>query len=172
MGRDVAEQGQRLDCDPELRRRGFDVALAQPPRLVEPAQQQSGATQRVVGPVAIADDSARREPLEELRAFPEPVQRKDQGLNAALPEHQPLDGVEPALPAWSGVEALPLPVIGEEDGDLLAFPFEGGARDEDPLGEIAWRVGLRRGEAHGLSGGGSRRVDRLPALVAEPGAAR
>ena len=49
MGRDVAEQVQRMGREPGVRRRGFDRAVAQAPRLVEPAEQQSGTTQRVVG---------------------------------------------------------------------------------------------------------------------------
>ena len=75
MGRDVAEQVQRMGREPGVTRRGFDRAVAQAPRLVEPAEQQTGATQRVVGPAAMADDSPRRVTLEELLAFPEPVQR-------------------------------------------------------------------------------------------------
>ncbi len=48
MGRDVAEQVQRMGREPGLRRRGFDGAVAQAPRLVEPAEQQTGSAQRVV----------------------------------------------------------------------------------------------------------------------------
>ena len=61
--------------EPVVPRRGFDRAVAQAPRLVEPAEQQSGATQRVVGPAAIAEESPRRLTFEELLALPEPVQR-------------------------------------------------------------------------------------------------
>jgi hypothetical protein len=75
MGRDVAEQVQRMGRGPELTRRGFDRAVAKAPRLVEPAEQQTGATQRVVFPAETADESPRRLTLEELLAFPEPVQR-------------------------------------------------------------------------------------------------
>ena len=75
MGRDVAEQAQRMNREPGLMRRGFDRAVGQAPRLVEPAEQQTGATQRVVEPAEIADVSPRRLTLEELLAFPEPVQR-------------------------------------------------------------------------------------------------
>ena len=56
-------------------RRGFDRAVAQAPRLVEPAEQQRGSTKRVVAPADQADDSPRRLTLEELLAFPKPVQR-------------------------------------------------------------------------------------------------
>jgi hypothetical protein len=38
MGRDVAEQVQRMGRDAGARRRGFDGALAQAPRVVEPAE--------------------------------------------------------------------------------------------------------------------------------------
>ena len=62
-------------ANPGSTRRGFDRAVAQAPRLIEPAEQQTGATQRVVGPAAMRDDSPRRLTLEELLAFPEPVQR-------------------------------------------------------------------------------------------------
>ena len=58
-----------------LTRRGFDRAVAQAPRLVEPAEQQTGATQRIVGPARLPDTSPRRLTLEELLAFPEPAQR-------------------------------------------------------------------------------------------------
>ena len=40
MGRDVAEQVQRMGRKPELMQRGFDGAVAQAPGLVEPAEQQ------------------------------------------------------------------------------------------------------------------------------------
>jgi hypothetical protein len=52
MGRDVTEQMQRMGREPGLRVIGFDRPVAQVPRLVEPAEQQAGATQRVVGPAA------------------------------------------------------------------------------------------------------------------------
>src|SRR5439155_24469889 len=35
--------------------------------------------------------------------------------------------------------------VGEEDGDLLALAFEGGARGEDFLGQVLGRVGARVG---------------------------
>ena len=55
--------------------RGIDRLVTQAPRFVEPAEQQTGATQRVVGPGGMADDSPRRLVLNELLAFPDPVQR-------------------------------------------------------------------------------------------------
>src|SRR5438105_15880971 len=58
----------------QLRRTGFDHAGAQASRFVQTAEQQTGATQRVVGPVVLADDSPRGLALEELLAFPEPIQ--------------------------------------------------------------------------------------------------
>jgi len=44
-------------------------------RLVAPAEQQTGARQRVIEPGERREDSARRQTLEERLAFPEPVQR-------------------------------------------------------------------------------------------------
>ena len=58
---------------PGLTRRGLNRAIAQAPRLVESAEQQTGATQRVAHPGKIADMSPRGQPLKELVAFPEPV---------------------------------------------------------------------------------------------------
>ena len=75
MGRDVAEQVQRMGRGPGLRRSGFDRAVGQAPRLVEPAERETGATQRVIVPITLEDDSPRGQTLDELLAFPEPVQR-------------------------------------------------------------------------------------------------
>ena len=75
MGRDVAEQVQRMGREPGVTREGFDRAVGQAPRLVEPAEQQTGPTQRVVVPAAMVDESPRRLTLEKLLAFLEPVQR-------------------------------------------------------------------------------------------------
>jgi hypothetical protein len=49
MGCDVAEKVQRMGREPGVPRRGLDRAVAQAPPLVEPAEQQTGATQRVRG---------------------------------------------------------------------------------------------------------------------------
>ena len=75
MARDVAEQVQRMGRKAGLAPRGFNRAIAQAPRLVEPAEQQTGATHRVVGPAAMTDDPPRRLTLEELLALPDPAQR-------------------------------------------------------------------------------------------------
>ena len=69
MGRDVAEQVQRMGRVPGMARREFDRAISQAPRLVEPAEHQRGATQRVVGPTEMADDPLRRVTLEKLLAL-------------------------------------------------------------------------------------------------------
>ena len=53
MGRDVAEQVQRMGREPRVRRGILERAVAQAPRLVEPAEQQTGTTQRVVPPAAV-----------------------------------------------------------------------------------------------------------------------
>jgi hypothetical protein len=42
MGRDVAEQVQRMGRETGLRRRAFDCAMAEALRLGEPAEQQTG----------------------------------------------------------------------------------------------------------------------------------
>jgi hypothetical protein len=70
MGRDLAEQVQRMGGAATAKRSVCDGAFAQTPRLVEPAQQQSSPSQRVVRP-----DSTRRLTLDELLAFSEPRQR-------------------------------------------------------------------------------------------------
>jgi hypothetical protein len=75
MGGDVAEQVLRMGREPWMTRGEFDRAVGQAPRLVELAEQHTGATQRVVSPAAHADDSRPDLALEELLAFPEPVQR-------------------------------------------------------------------------------------------------
>jgi len=75
VGRDVTEQTLRMGCEPGVTRRGFDRAVGQASRFVEPAEQQTGLPQRVVGPGAKGNDASRRLTLEELVAFPEPVQR-------------------------------------------------------------------------------------------------
>src|SRR5262245_57252376 len=63
MGRDVAEQTQRMGCE------------ARAARLVEPAEQQTGATRRVVGPAPMGDDSPCRLTLEELLTLSHAAQR-------------------------------------------------------------------------------------------------
>src|SRR5438445_6352874 len=74
MGRDVAEQVQRMSREPGVRRR-VERAVAQALRLVEPPEQQSGTTQRPIAPAATGDAPPRRLTLEELLPFPEPGQR-------------------------------------------------------------------------------------------------
>ena len=44
MGRDVAEEVQRVGGESRLTRRGFDRAVAQAPSVVEPAERQRGST--------------------------------------------------------------------------------------------------------------------------------
>jgi hypothetical protein len=68
MSRKVAEQVQSHGGEPRLTWRGFHCAIAQTPRLVEPAEQQTGATECIVGPAAPGDPSARRLTLKELLA--------------------------------------------------------------------------------------------------------
>ncbi len=75
MGRDVAEHVQRMGRKAWLAPRGFNRAIAQAPCLVEPAEQQTGTTQRAIGPAAMADNSPRRLTLEELLGLSDPAQR-------------------------------------------------------------------------------------------------
>ena len=74
VARDVAEQAQGMGRGAGLTPSGFDRAIGQTPRLVKPAEQQTGATHRAVRPAAMADDPPRRLMVEELRALPDPVQ--------------------------------------------------------------------------------------------------
>src|SRR4029453_6429891 len=64
-----------MGCEPPVTQRGFDRAVAQAPGLVEPAEQQTGTTQRAVVPAALEDNSPRRLTLEELLAFLEQAER-------------------------------------------------------------------------------------------------
>jgi hypothetical protein len=50
MGRDVAQQVQGMGRISAVRRRGFDGAVAEAPRFIEPAEQQTGATQPMIVP--------------------------------------------------------------------------------------------------------------------------
>src|SRR6266567_7588383 len=45
--------------------RGFDRVMTQAPRFIEPAEQQTGATHRMVCPTAMTDDPPRRVTLEQ-----------------------------------------------------------------------------------------------------------
>ena len=73
MGRDIAEQTQAVGHVRGLNRRALDGGVGQVPGLVESAKQQTGATQRLVGPATITDIPLRRSMFEELLAFSEPV---------------------------------------------------------------------------------------------------
>src|SRR5262245_57785339 len=75
MGCDVTEQVLRMGGEPGVTLRDFEPAVAEASRLVEPVEPQTCATQRVVAPGAMEGDSPRRLTLEELLAFPEPIQR-------------------------------------------------------------------------------------------------
>ena len=70
MGRDLAEQVQRMRGDATAKRSVCDGAFAQTLRPVELAQQQSSPSQRLVRP-----DSTGRLTLDELLALSEPRQR-------------------------------------------------------------------------------------------------
>jgi len=80
MGRDVALQG--VGPETGVTRRGFERAGGHPPRFIEPAEQQTGASQRVVGRANSPDVSPRRLTLEEPLALAEPVQRSSCGASS------------------------------------------------------------------------------------------
>jgi hypothetical protein len=75
MSRNVTEQVQPMGCVPLVIPRGLDRAVAQAPRLVEPAEQQIGATEPGEAPVGPAADPPRRLTFEELLAFPDSLER-------------------------------------------------------------------------------------------------
>src|SRR6267378_3522054 len=64
-----------MGCETRLALSGFNRAKAQAPRLVEPAEQQTGTTHRVIAPGAMTNDSPRRLKLEEPLTLSHPVQR-------------------------------------------------------------------------------------------------
>jgi hypothetical protein len=74
MDRDVAEQVQRVGHEIDATRSGLNRAVAQALRLVEPAEQQTGASQRNIDKT-VPDTSPRRLPLEAPLAFTEPAKR-------------------------------------------------------------------------------------------------
>src|SRR5215831_20388471 len=69
--------------------RGFDRVMTEAPRFIEPAEQQTGATHRVVSPTAMTDDPPRRMTLEQLLDLPHPAQRL---LRLAGLRHRPGGG--------------------------------------------------------------------------------
>src|SRR6516225_2538123 len=75
MGRDVAEQPRRMSRKAGPVARRFDRAIGQSLRVVEPTEQQTGATGRVVAPAVIDDQSPRRLALEELLGLPDAARR-------------------------------------------------------------------------------------------------
>jgi hypothetical protein len=58
---DLAEQVQGVGRESALNRRGLDGVVRQALRLVEPAEQQGGAPERVIDPGAVRDAPARRD---------------------------------------------------------------------------------------------------------------
>jgi len=69
MRRDVAEQVLSMGREPGLTYKRFNCALTQTPRLVEPAEQQTGATERLVHLATMAEEASRLLTLEQLLAF-------------------------------------------------------------------------------------------------------
>src|SRR5262245_45895397 len=59
MGCYVSDHVPRIGREAGLVLSGFNGAIAQTPRIIEPAEQQRRTTQRVVGPAAMGDDSLR-----------------------------------------------------------------------------------------------------------------
>jgi hypothetical protein len=82
VGRDVTEQVHRVGCVSGLTREAFGRAVSQTLRVVEPPEQQTRATQCVVGPAA--QDAHRLLTLEESLAFAEPVQCLARSAEASL----------------------------------------------------------------------------------------
>ena len=70
MGCDVAQQVKRMGRQTRLMPRGLNRAIAQAPRVVEPAKRQTGAAHRVIGPPAMTDDTPCRLTLEVLLTAP------------------------------------------------------------------------------------------------------
>src|SRR5262245_57877289 len=76
MDGDIAEQVQGQGGQTRITRNRFGHTSAQLPRLVQPAQRETGASQREVCSRAVSsDDTPRRLTLEEVMALLEPVQR-------------------------------------------------------------------------------------------------
>src|SRR5215468_6362198 len=50
MGCDVTEKVQRMGGKAGLALSGFNRAIAEAPRIIEPTEQQTGTTQRMIGP--------------------------------------------------------------------------------------------------------------------------
>src|SRR5262249_24574219 len=75
MGCDVAEQVQRMGRESGGSVGRSDCTSPKIPRLVEPAEPQASAPERLVGPAPETEDSPCGVTLQELLAFPQPVQR-------------------------------------------------------------------------------------------------
>src|SRR6516162_1931150 len=69
--------------------RGFDRVMTQAPRFIELAEQQTGATHRMVCPAPMTDDSSRRVTLKQLLDLPDSPQRL---LRLASLRHRPGGG--------------------------------------------------------------------------------
>src|SRR5258707_7257679 len=74
VGRNLAEQVQRMSREPRLVRRGFQRAVPETPRVVETTERQRGSTQPRIEPSEIADVSGRDLTLDKLLTFPKPAQ--------------------------------------------------------------------------------------------------
>jgi hypothetical protein len=75
LSREVTKQVHGMGQEPGLTRRGFHRAAAEVSRIVVPTEQQTGAPQRVVRPAPMANDSRRRQTLENLLALADARQR-------------------------------------------------------------------------------------------------
>lgn len=74
VGGDIAQQMLRMGREPGLGRTEFERSFAETPRLVAPAEQQAGTSQRVIEPGEGREDSIRRQTIQQRLAFREPVQ--------------------------------------------------------------------------------------------------
>jgi hypothetical protein len=75
MGRDVAQQVQRMGRKARLMLRRFNGARSQTPRVVQPAEHQTGAPRRVVSPAGMANDALRRLVFNEQLTLSDPAER-------------------------------------------------------------------------------------------------
>src|SRR3954468_13553087 len=74
MGRNLAEQVQRMSRESRLARRGFQRAVPETPRVVETTERQRGSTQPQVEPSEKADEPARNVTVEKSLTFLQPPQ--------------------------------------------------------------------------------------------------
>ena len=75
FGCEVAEKVQGMSCEARMACGKLDRPGAKTPSLLEPAEQDTGTSERVVAIANMQDDPSRHLALEKLLAFPDPIQR-------------------------------------------------------------------------------------------------